>query len=74
MPKLGSFSGEQIVSILKEEGFLPVRQKGSHMIMQKRTEDGDTVTVPVPLHKAVRIGTLQSIIGQSGVSKEAFSV
>ena len=74
MPKLGSFSGEQIVSIMEKNGFLPVRQKGSHIIMQKRTDDGSTITVPVPLHKVLKIGTLQSIIRQSGISKEAFSV
>ena len=74
MPKLGSFSGEQILSIMEKHGFLPVRQKGSHMIMQKRADEGVTITVPVPLHKVVKIGTLQSIIRQSGISKESFYV
>jgi len=74
VPKLGSFSGEQIVSIMEKHGFLSVRQKGSHMVMQKRTDDGGTITVPVPMHKMVKIGTLQSIIRQSGISKESFFV
>jgi len=74
VPKLGSFSGEQIVSIMEKQGFLPVRQKGSHMIMQKRTDEGTTITVPVPMHRVVKIGTLQSIIRQSGISKESFYV
>lgn len=73
MPKLGLFSGDEIVRILEQAGFAAVRQKGSHMIMQLQTVNG-TVTVPVPLHKIVKIGTLQSIIRQSGVSKEAFLV
>ncbi|MGD0666367.1 MAG: type II toxin-antitoxin system HicA family toxin [Bryobacteraceae bacterium] len=30
-----------------------MRQRGSHRIMQKRTED-TTITVPVPLHDPVR--------------------
>lgn len=72
MPKLGSFSGDEIVIIMQKHGFLPVRQKGSHMIMQKRTDDGSTITVPVPMHKVVKIGTLQSIIRQSGIPKDAF--
>ena len=38
MPKLGVFSGEEICRILETEGFLRVRQKGSHTILQKRTE------------------------------------
>lgn len=41
--------------------------------MQLRAEGG-TVTVPVPLHKVVKIGTLQSIIRQSGIPKETFLV
>lgn len=73
MPKLGIFSGEQIVSIMESEGFVRARQKGSHLMMQRRTERG-TITVPVPLHRSVRIGTLQSIIRQSGIARERFLV
>jgi predicted RNA binding protein YcfA (HicA-like mRNA interferase family) len=58
---------------MEQAGFLPVRQKGSHMIMQKQI-DGRTITVPVPMHKVVKIGTLQSIIRQSGIAKEMFYV
>jgi predicted RNA binding protein YcfA (HicA-like mRNA interferase family) len=46
VPKLGVFSGEEICRILETEGFLRVRQKGSHTILQKRTEQ-TTITVPV---------------------------
>ena len=73
MPRLGVFSGEEIARIMEVEGFIRVRQKGSHLIMQKRSGNG-TVTVPVPLHGTVRIGTLQSIIRQSGLAREHFLV
>jgi predicted RNA binding protein YcfA (HicA-like mRNA interferase family) len=39
--------------------------------MQKKTPAG-TVTVPVPDHSEIRIGTLQSIIRQSGVVRSEF--
>jgi predicted RNA binding protein YcfA (HicA-like mRNA interferase family) len=39
--------------------------------MQKKTPAG-TVTVPVPDHAEIRIGTLQSIIRQSGVARSEF--
>ena len=39
--------------------------------MQKRTE-ATTITVPVPDHKEIRIGTLQSIIRQSQLARELF--
>jgi predicted RNA binding protein YcfA (HicA-like mRNA interferase family) len=67
------FSGEEIVRIMESEGFVRARQKGSHLMMQRRRERG-TITVPVPLHRSVRIGTLQSIIRQSGISRERFLV
>ena len=38
-----------------------VRQRGSHIVMQRRSEWG-TITVPVPDHSEFRLGTLQSII------------
>ncbi len=34
---------------------------------------GSTVTVPVPDHKEIRIGTLMSIIRQSGLDKSLFT-
>ena len=57
--------------MLSQHGFQQVRQRGSHAVMQKRTELS-TVTVPVPMHDEIRIGTLQSIIRQSGVARELF--
>ena len=48
-----------------------MRQKGSHIIMQKTTETR-TITVPVPNHAEIKIGTLQSIIRQSELSKTDF--
>jgi len=39
--------------------------------MQKKVDE-TTITVPVPLHDTVRVGTLQSIIRQSGLPKSLF--
>ena len=39
--------------------------------MQKRTSES-TITVPVPDHKELRIGTLQSIIRQSQLPRALF--
>jgi predicted RNA binding protein YcfA (HicA-like mRNA interferase family) len=41
--------------------------------MQKKTPDW-TITVPVPDHKEIRIGTLQSIIRQSQLPRALFEV
>jgi predicted RNA binding protein YcfA (HicA-like mRNA interferase family) len=39
--------------------------------MQLKTMNS-TITVPVPDHKEIRIGTLQSIIRQTGLPKQLF--
>ncbi len=64
MGKLRVLSGSEVCRILEQYGFVSVRQRGSHRIMQRRTET-TTVTVPVPLHDAVRRATLLSIVRQS---------
>ena len=71
MGRLRVLSGSEVCKILEEHGFLAVRQRGSHRIMQLQAE-GTTVTVPVPLHDPLRRGTLQSIIRQSGLAKSLF--
>ena len=71
MPKLGIFSGKEVCQILETAGFARVRQRGSHIIMQRKLR-GVTTTVPVPSHRTLRIGTLQAIIRQSGVAKDKF--
>jgi predicted RNA binding protein YcfA (HicA-like mRNA interferase family) len=73
VPKLGTFSGEEVCQILETHGFRRARQKGSHAIMQKEMRD-TTITVPIPLHRELKIGTLQSIIRQSGLGREPFLV
>ena len=69
--RLRNLSGQEVCRILMRHGFLQVRQKGSHAIMQLATENS-TITVPVPLHSEIRIGTVQSIIRQSGIPRSEF--
>jgi predicted RNA binding protein YcfA (HicA-like mRNA interferase family) len=56
---------------MAKHGFEQVRQNGSHIIMQKR-EGHTTVTVPVPDHDELRMGTLLGIIRQSGLPRSLF--
>jgi len=48
-----------------------VRQRGSHVILKKRTPQGDIGCV-VPLHRELAIGTLRGILKQTGVTPEDF--
>lgn len=64
-------SGREARAILEQHGFAFVRQRGSHMILQKQLP-GTTATVPVPDHAELRIGTLASIVRQSRLPRELF--
>lgn len=71
MGKLRRLSGREVCAILAKQGFVEVRQRGSHIVMQLALPDS-TVTVPVPNHSELRIGTLQSIIRQSQLPRSLF--
>ena len=73
MGKLRVLSGKEVCAILAKHGYLQVRRRGSHIVMQKKLSKG-TITVPVPDHNEIRIGTLQSIIRQSGLSRYEFEL
>ena len=65
MPKLPVISGRDLIEILKNHGFVVVRQKGSHVSLQK-----DQFKTVVPLHDDLAKGTILGILKQSGLSKE----
>ncbi len=50
MPKLPRISGRELIKILEVFGFVVIRQKGSHIVLKKKTPLGETGTV-VPDHK-----------------------
>jgi len=71
MPPRKKFSGDSLCRLLEKQGFSPVRQKGSHRVMQKKTKS-QTITVPVPMHKDLKPGTLGSIVRQSRLDRSLF--
>jgi predicted RNA binding protein YcfA (HicA-like mRNA interferase family) len=71
LAKLRILSGREVCRILAQNGYEEIRQRGSHIIMQKKTEDS-TITIPVPNHRTLRIGTLMSIIRQSRLDRTIF--
>jgi predicted RNA binding protein YcfA (HicA-like mRNA interferase family) len=73
LAKLRVLSGREHCRLLEQHGFKEVRQRGSHIVMQKRIPES-TITIPVPDHSEIRVGTLQSIIRQSGISRSFFEV
>lgn len=72
-PQLRKVSGKECVKILCNKfGFQIVRQRGSHVLIKKETNQGKIGTV-VPQHKEIKIGTLKAILEQAKVIEEEFS-
>jgi len=69
--KLRVLSGREVCTIFESQGFAVARQRGSHIVLQKRL-DATTVTVPVPDHAELKLGTLASLIRQSGAPRTLF--
>jgi len=65
MPRLPVLSGEELIKTLQKAGFHKVRQKGSHVSLQK----GDFKTV-IPLHNELARGTFLGILKQCGLSRD----
>ncbi|MBI4229418.1 MAG: type II toxin-antitoxin system HicA family toxin [Planctomycetes bacterium] len=69
MARLPRVSGRDVVKALGRLGFERVRQRGSHVSMQKILPGGFLRTV-VPMHRELATGTLADILRQSGVSAD----
>ena len=73
MSKLRKISGKDCLKILCNKfGFVPIRQKASHVILKKETEF-EKIGVVVPNHKELKIGTLKGILEQARIKEEDFS-
>jgi predicted RNA binding protein YcfA (HicA-like mRNA interferase family) len=67
LPRLRPLEGRELVKILCNEfGFVKVRQKGSHVTLQR---NGTFVTVPL---NEIRVGLLRRILEDCGISRDNF--
>lgn len=60
MPRLPRLSGREAVRALERVGFVRVRQRGSHVVLQH-----GMLTCVVPNHRELRLGTLAGILDQA---------
>lgn len=62
-----TFSGREIISVLRTFGYRPVSRSGSHVRLRyEHPETEEVRTVDVPMHDEVKIGTVRSIAKQCG--------
>ncbi len=72
MSVLKKISGKDCIKILCNKfGFAIKRQKGSHIVLVKETNNGKIVTV-VPNHKELKTGTLKGVLELAKVDEEDF--
>ncbi len=70
MPRLPRPRSRAVVTALKRAGFIVIRIRGSHHMMQH--PDGRRTVVPVHAGEVIRPGTLLSILEDTGLSVEEF--
>jgi len=72
MSKVPSLPYTKIVKALERAGWTVTRQQGSHIRLEKHTEDGRRL-LTVPAHRPVKRSTLSHILKQAGLSVEEFN-
>jgi predicted RNA binding protein YcfA (HicA-like mRNA interferase family) len=66
-----SLNYEQVVQALRRDGWLVVRQRGSHIRLQKHTPE-ETLKLTLPAHRPIKRSTLSHILKQAHLSVEQF--
>jgi len=70
--KVPSLSYTAIVKALQRDGWIVVRQRGSHIRLQKHVGD-ELRKITVPAHRPVKRSTLAHILKQARINPERFS-
>ena len=71
MSKVPSANYDRVIAALVRLGFVVVRQRGSHIRLQ-RNHLGETILITVPAHRPIKRSTLAHIIKQAQVSLDDF--
>ena len=71
MSRVPSLPYTKIIRALQREGWTVVRQRGSHIRLQKRVGD-EVLKLTVPAHRPVKRSTLSHILKQARLDVENF--
>ena len=71
MTKVPSVNYEKVITALRRNGWVVVRQRGSHIRLQKETAER-VMKLTVPAHRPIKRSTLSHILKQSEISVEKF--
>lgn len=71
MTSVPSLSYRQIINALQRDGWVVVRQRGSHIRLRKNVGDR-TLKIIVPAHRPVKRSTLSHILKQAQIDLSDF--
>jgi predicted RNA binding protein YcfA (HicA-like mRNA interferase family) len=71
MTKVPSLGYEKVIRALQRDGWVVVRQRGSHIRLQKHLH-AETLKLTLPAHRPVKRSTLTHILKQARLSTEEF--
>jgi len=72
MTKVPVLNYEKVVRALQRDGWVVVRQRGSHIRLQKHTRN-DTLKLIVPAHQPIKRSTLSHILKQAQLTVDKFN-
>jgi len=71
LSKVPSLSYNRIIGALQRDGWVVVRQRGSHIRMQKHLRN-EVLRITIPAHKPVKRSTLSHILKQARIDVDEF--
>ena len=72
MSKVPSLNYQQVIKALRRDGWIVIRQKGSHIRLQKRLPN-EMLKIIVPAHRPIKRSTLSHILKQARLSVSKFN-
>jgi len=71
MTKIPSVTYDKVIRALQRDGWVVVRQKGSHIRLQKRTH-GEVLKLTIPAHRPIKRSSLSHILKQARIDVDRF--
>jgi predicted RNA binding protein YcfA (HicA-like mRNA interferase family) len=71
MTKVPSLEFEKVIKALQRDGWVVVRQTGSHIRLQKNLRD-EVLKITVPAHRPIKRSTLSHILKQARLPLDRF--
>jgi predicted RNA binding protein YcfA (HicA-like mRNA interferase family) len=69
--KVPSLSYDRVVRALMRDEWAVVRQRGSHIRLEKQSSAG-ILKITIPAHRPIKASTLSHILKQAGLETERF--